>query len=99
MHSNRAVCRSVFVISQALCLIQTALPITHAYSANESLLIQPKHFDGRNGKYSIDDLLNGKFPNKVSDDIDLDPGKWRKFAIAMCRCCIPIPTNIYSNRE
>lgn len=77
MQSNRAVCRSVFIILLTLYFVQIALSRTNAYSVNGSLLIEPRHIGY--GKYSIEELLNGKFSNKMSDDIDMDPGKWRKF--------------------
>lgn len=76
---NQPVSRSVFVISVVVCFVQFTLPSIDAYSVNKSLLIGPQHINDRYGKFSIDDLMNGKFPNKVSDDIDMDPTKWSEF--------------------
>lgn len=36
--------------------------------------ISPRH-SYKGGKYTIDELINGKFTFKVSDDIDMDPCK------------------------
>lgn len=84
MRSHRPVSRSVFVISIALYFMQSALA-TNAYSVNRSLLIGPEHTNGRYGKYSIDDLMNGQFEYKVSDDIDMDPCKSSMYSSR--RCC------------
>lgn len=80
MRSHRPV-SSVFVISIALYLMQSALPSINAYSVNGSLPIGPQHTNGRYGKYSIDDLMNGKFEYKVSDDIDMDPCKSSMYSL------------------
>lgn len=40
-------------------------------------LYMPIHYY-KGSKYTIDDLLNGKFSFKVSDDIDMDPCKASK---------------------
>lgn len=77
MQSNRIEFRLVFIFSIAINFTSTA----KAFSLNGTLLVGPHRSDGRFGKYSIDDLLNGKFPKKVSDDIDMDPSKWSKLFI------------------
>lgn len=81
MASRKPVSRSVFVISVVVYFVQFALPSIDAYSVNESLLIGPQHINGQYGKFSIDDLMNGKFSKKVSDDIDMDPTKWSEFSL------------------
>lgn len=75
MRWNRPVSRSVFTFSIVLYLVQSALPITDAYSVNGSLLIGPAYINGKYVKYTIEDLMNGQFEYKVSDDIDMDPCK------------------------
>lgn len=77
MCSNRPVSYSFFILLLALYMMQSALPSINAYSVNGSLLIGPQHqhINGRYVKYSIDDLMNGQFEYKVSDDIDMDPCK------------------------
>lgn len=77
MQSNRIVFRLVFIFSIAIYFIHSA----KAFSLNGTLLVGPHRSDGRFGKYSIDDLINSKFPVKVSDDIDMDPSKWSKLFI------------------
>lgn len=45
-----------------------------AHVTNKTRLMIPAHFY-RGSKYTIDDLINGKFSYRVSDDIDMDPCK------------------------
>lgn len=79
LRSNQLIGRSVLVVSVALCLLQSAMHTTEAYSVNGSLLIGPQHITGKYVKYSIDDLMNGQFEYKVSDDIDMDPCKSSRY--------------------
>lgn len=46
----------------------------NAHVTNTTQLNAPAHFY-KGSKYTIDELINGKFTYKVSNDIDLDPCK------------------------
>lgn len=39
------------------------------------------HLRSKHKKFSIDDLMTMKFPNRISDDIDADPCKSREYYI------------------
>lgn len=46
-----------------------------AFATNQSLLIAKPSQNYKGSKYTIGELLNGRFTFKVSDDIDMDPCK------------------------
>lgn len=66
---------SIFPCTIFWWLICFLLSIVNGYSVNETFLIEKQKSSHHNARYSIDDLLNGKFVFKVSDDIDMDPCK------------------------
>lgn len=49
-----------------------------AYNNETNRFYMPIHYS-KGGKYTIDDLLNGQFSYKISDDIDMDPCKASEF--------------------
>lgn len=76
MHSNRPGAHWVAILSIALMhFMEFPLPVADAYSVNGSLLIGPQQINDKYGKYTIDDLMIGKYAYKVSDDIYMDPCK------------------------
>lgn len=92
MRSHRPVSRSIFIISVALYFMQSALPAAKAYNLNGSLLIghTQTHIDGRYVKYTIDDLMNGRFEYKVSDDIYMDPCKSSMYIVLYILLCCSV---------
>lgn len=77
MRANRPMSRLFFVISIVLHSLTQCAAVARigATSGNGSFLVGPKRNNGRHVKYTIDDLMNGQFEYKVSDDIDMDPCK------------------------
>lgn len=60
--------KNLVLFSYFLLLILTK---THGFILNETIYVS----DLRSSKFTIDELLNGHFSYKISDDIDMDPCK------------------------
>lgn len=60
-----------------LCIVIVAQ--THGYLLNQTIFAT-QH---RQSKFTIDDLLNGQFSYKISEDIDMDPCKAGKHKSTM----------------
>lgn len=57
-----------------IALLHNNQIVSAQYITNTTLLTAPtQHYRGN--KYTIDDLIYGKFSSKVSNDIDMDPCK------------------------
>lgn len=56
-----------------LCMLIAAQ--TNGYILNQTLYTT----EHRQSKFTIDDLLNGQYSFKISDDIDMDPCKAGKY--------------------
>lgn len=68
--SNHWLWCSVFIM---ICLLPT-IQCDDAHVTNVTRFTTPSHFY-KSSKYTIDELINGKFMYRVSNDIDMDPCK------------------------
>lgn len=77
MQSFRRDCeKSQRLLYDLMLILMVLLPNyqIEAHVTNSTRLMVPAHFY-HGSKYTVDDLINGKFSYKVSDDIDMDPCK------------------------
>lgn len=81
-HHRRNVQKShqLFWCASLIVMIHLTNSQIDAHTANGTRLTVPsQHYRG--SKYTIDDLIYGKWPYKVSNDIDMDPCKASKLRI------------------